>query len=107
MGTHPDGVILAGRILAGFLLLYVRMWQTGGDVVLQDFSFQPQKAGLPAQSRSRSLPGRVPPRGMPWGRCPLPGLLRLGSTDLKYHKVWSREKNPRSRAGMRPVQRLL
>lgn len=66
-----------------------------------------------AGRKSLSEPPRLcpPPRGMPWGRCPLPGLLpqelRLGSTDLKHHKVWSREKNPRSRAGMCPLQRLL
>lgn len=111
MGTRPDGVILAGCILAGFILLYVRMWQTGGDVVLQDFSFQPQKPGCRQKVALGASPAVSPPRGMPWGRCPLPGLLpqelRLGSTDLKHHKVWSREKNPRSRAGMCPLQRLL
>lgn len=73
MGTHPDGVILAGRILAGFLLLYVRMWQTGGDVVLQDFSFQPQKPGC----RHKAALG-ASPAVSPQGGCPGEGAPCLG-----------------------------
>lgn len=67
----------------------------------------PKKPGCRHKAALGASPAVSPPRGMPWGSCPLPGLLRLGSTDLKHHKVWSREKNPRSRAGMCPVQRLL
>lgn len=112
MGTHPDGDASRwgypcgahpGGISPAVCSHVANRWRC----CTPGFQFPAPKAGLPAQSRSRSLPGRVPPRGMPWGRCPLPGLLRLGSTDLKHHKVWSREKNPRSRAGMCPVQRLL
>lgn len=67
MGRIPMGCILLGFILVGFILpgfipLYVRLWQTGGDVVLQDFSFQPQKAGRWQKSTLGVSLARVPPR---------------------------------------------
>lgn len=65
MRCIPLGCILAGWILPGFIPLYVRLWQTGGDVVLQDFSFQPPKAAA----------GRKPRSETPRPVCP-PGALR-------------------------------
>lgn len=69
MGCILLGCILVGFILPGFILLYVRLWQTGGDVVLQDFSFQPQKAGCCQKSVLGVSPARVPPRRQQ-ERCP-------------------------------------
>lgn len=69
MGYILVGCILVGFILPGFILLYVRLWQTGGDVVLQDFSFQPQKAGCCQKSALGVSPARVPPRRQQ-ERCP-------------------------------------
>lgn len=62
MGCIPLGFILVGFILPGFILLYVRLWQTGGDVVLQDLSFQPQKAGFCQKSMLGVSLAHVPPR---------------------------------------------
>lgn len=62
LGCILLGYILVGFILPGFILLYVRLWQTGGDVVLQDFSFQPQKAGCCQKSTLGVSLARVPPR---------------------------------------------
>lgn len=62
-GVHPAGrFILVGFILSGFILLYVRLWQTGGDVVLQDSSFQPQKAGCCQKSTLGVSLAHVPPK---------------------------------------------
>lgn len=69
LGCIPMGCILLGCILVGFILLYVRLWQTGGDVVLQDFSFQTQKAGCCQKSALGVSPARVPPRRQQ-ERCP-------------------------------------
>ena len=62
LGCTLLGCTLVGFILPGFILLYVRLWQTGGDVVLQDFSFQPQKAGCCQKSVLGVSLARVPPR---------------------------------------------
>ena len=62
MGCILLGCTLVGFILPGFILLYVRLWQTGGDVVLQDFSFQPQKAGCYQKSVLGVSLARVPLR---------------------------------------------
>lgn len=57
--------IPVGSVQPGFFPLYVRAWQTGGDVVLQDFSFPPQNAGCwpkPAREPPGSLPGPRSPQ---------------------------------------------